>query len=405
AEPGVKGEPSPEVRVLVADSPSQEAALVADELRRAHLLEGVPWSRCAVLIRGVHQVAGVRRALGMAGVPVTVLGDDLPLYAEPSVRPMMMVILAALKPGYLDDVVAEELLTGPLGGADALGMRRLKRALRDLEELAGGDRPLGELIVAAVDDERELLLVNDKVKAPAVRIARLIQVARAAAGSAEEVLWAVWETTGLAERWLEDSRRGGPRGAAADQYLDAVVALFDHAARFVDRLPKAGAVLFVEDLAGQEIAGNTLAERSPDGETVRILTAHRAKGLEWDVVIVAGVQEGLWPDLRVRGSLLGIEQLVEGGGETDEVSGAAVTAKIMAEERRLFYVAVTRARRRLVVTAVGGDDTEDRPSRFLNELLPGAIEQAQLDERTRWLALPALVADLRSIVADARRPT
>jgi superfamily I DNA/RNA helicase/RecB family exonuclease len=393
-----------DVRVVVADSVSQESALIADELRRAHLLDGIPWSRCAVLIRGVQQVPVLRRALAQAGVPVTVAGDELPLYAEPAVRPFIVLLLAALKPGYLDEVVADELLTGPLGGADALGMRRLRRALRDLEELARGDRQLNELLVASLNDSRELILVHDKVKAPAERIANLLRTARETAGSAEEVLWAVWQESGLAGQWLADSMKGGQRGAAADRDLDAVVALFDHAARFVDRLPKAGPVLFIEDLASHEIAGDTLAERSPDGETVKILTAHRSKGLEWDVVIVAGVQEGLWPDLRLRGSLLGIEELIESRDLDGDYSGAMISAKMMAEERRLFYVAATRARKRLVVTAVGGADTEDRPSRFLNELMPGAFEESQLDEKRRWLSLPALVADLRSVITDSSRP-
>jgi ATP-dependent exoDNAse (exonuclease V) beta subunit len=410
------------VRAVIADSESQESALVADELRRAHLLDGVPWSRMAVLVRSaVRQVPPLRRALAQAGVPVVVAGDEVPLIAEPAVRPILVLLRAALKKGYLDELIVEDLLTGPLGGADALGMRRLKRALRDLEDLSGGGRALNELLIAAVDDPRELLLVHEKVRAPAERVARLIEIARqtgSRGGTAEDVLWDVWRESGLAEDLLAQSVKGGTRGAAADRDLDAVVALFEAAARFVDRLPQAGPELFVDTIASQEIAGDTLAEQAPQGEAVRILTAHRAKGLEWDVVVVAGVQEGVWPDLRLRGSLLGVEELVElaagselaadphprDKGGTGAAAGASMAAKMMDEERRLFYVAVTRARRRLVVTAVGGDDSEERPSRFLNELLPGAIEQSQLDEKTRWLSLPALVADLRSVVADPSRP-
>jgi RecB family exonuclease len=199
-----------------------------------------------------------------------------------------------------------------------------------------------------------------------------------------------------------------------------VVALFDAAARFTARLPQGSPRLFLDRMAGQEIVGDTLAERAARGEGVAVLTAHRAKGLEWDLVVVAGVQEGTWPDVRIRGSLLSMDELVEAvaageatgqaGGAADtapagrapaDTAAAALASKLLDEERRLFYVAVTRARCQLIVTAVGGADAEERPSRFLAELAGDDIEPEQVTgPGRRWLSLPALTAELRRAAAD-----
>jgi len=401
------------LRVVVASSANQEATVVADALRRAHLHDGVPWSSMAVLVRSViGQVPLLRRALAATGVPAVIAGDELPLEAEPGVRPLLLLLRCALHPETLDEEAAIELLAGPLGGTDALGLRRLRRALRAAARDAGEDGP-PQPLAAMLRDPRELTLIRAPAAAAARQLADLLALARqtAAEGNAHDVLWAVWDASGLASAWQAVSAAGGSRGAAADRDLDAVCALFDAAARFAVRLPPGSASLFLDSMSGQEIPGDTLADHAPDGDAVRILTAHRAKGLEWDVVVVAGVQEGIWPDLRMRSSLLGMDELMDAAagvlvpGTGTDAMAAALAAKLLNEERRLFYVAVTRARRQLVVTASGSDDSQERPSRFLAELAGDEIEIEDVAGGTpRWLSLPALTADLRRAAADPDRP-
>ena len=196
--------------------------------------------------------------------------------------------------------------------------------------------------------------------------------------------------------WERASVLGGSSGAAADRDLDSVLALFAAAARFTDRLPQASAAQFLEHLAAQQIPGDALFARDADSDAVQVLTAHASKGLEWDLVCVANVQEGSWPDLRQRGSLLGSEILVDVVAGR-HVPNAASFAPQLAEERRLFYVAVTRARRRLVVTAVSGQD--EQPSRFLDELDPIDGER-DVTIPPRGVHLPGLIAELRAAVCD-----
>ncbi|WP_236827830.1 MULTISPECIES: ATP-dependent DNA helicase [unclassified Blastococcus] len=411
-----EGTPPGEAEVHVFGSAAVEAAYVADVLRRAHLLDGVPWSGMAVVVRTATVLGPLRRALASAGVPVAVSTDELPLAAQPAVAPFLHGLSALLpgpggEPAGLDEPGAEALLTSALGGATVLDLRRLRRAVRTALARHGVDAAeRGAPLAAALTDPALLEALPEHVARPAARVAGVLDAGRfalAGDGTAEDVLWAMWQRSGLATRWARASAAGGPSGAVADRDLDAVVALFDAAAGFVDRLPSADVRAFVEHLSAQELPGDTGAARAVAGETVRLLTAHAAKGLEWDLVCVAGVQEGVWPDLRERASLLGAEVLVEKAAGID---GARTDRRTLAlaEERRLFYVACTRARRRLVVTAVegalDGADAGATASRFLDLVSPRPPDGRPLTELPRALTLPALVAELRRAVTDPQTP-
>ncbi|MFZ4151273.1 ATP-dependent helicase [Streptomyces pseudogriseolus] len=305
------------------------------------------------------------------------------------------------EPCWLDTETALTLLASPLAGMDAADLRRLGRALREEERAAGNPLPppSDELLARALA-EPERLAVHDPVYARgAQRLGALLRRARerlAGGGTAEEALWELWDGTPWPQRLERAARRGGAAGRNADRDLDAVCALFATAARAEERTGGRGALNFLEEIEAEDIAADTLTRRAARPDAVRLMTAHRSKGLEWGLVVVAGVQEGLWPDLRRRGSLLEADRIGRDGLAEPLTPGA-----LLSEERRLFYVAATRARDRLVVTAVKApSDDGDQPSRFLTEL--GVDPRDVTGRPRRPLSVAALVAELRATTVDPR---
>lgn len=392
--------------VALLRSSAQEAAYVAYRLRSAHLRDGVPWERMAVVVRSGSRLVELRRALLGAQVPVEVVGRDLPLRAEPAVRPLLLALRCVVDEDALDAEVAAALLTSPVGGLDAVGLRRLRRALRAEELAGGGGRASDALLTEALATPGRAATLPAPVRAPVTRVARVLEAGREAlarpGATTLDVLWALWSTSGLAEPWRRAALAGGAAGARADRDLDAVLALFTAAEQFVDRLPQASVLAFADHLAAQDLPGDSLAARG-GGAAVTLVTAAGAAGGEWDVVVVAGVQEGTWPDLRLRDSMLGAQALVDavagrpvpsaGRGPAEVVEARAA---VLDDELRAFAVAVSRARRTLVVTAVS--DTEQRPSPFVDLVDPGPSDDGP---DPRLARVPASL-DLRGVVARCR---
>jgi superfamily I DNA/RNA helicase len=138
--------PPGDVAVALLRSESQEAAYIAARLREAHLVDGVPWSQMAVLVRStVRSMPVLRRSFGAAGVPIAVAAQELPLAGQPAVRPLLTLLGCVADPDSIGEEQAVELLGSVLGGADVIGLRRLRQALRRAELDAGGLRQSGPL--------------------------------------------------------------------------------------------------------------------------------------------------------------------------------------------------------------------------------------------------------------------
>ena len=356
------------VEVRTFPSAGAEAAGVAETLLRAHAGEagrpGLAWSQMAVLVRSpaVHGPV-LARAMRAAGIPVWLPPDETPLADEPAVGVLLSVVGLALDPSSAPEEAGRALLAGPLGRADAVAIRALARAVlkehrgagvaarastgdgggrdprrspcptgsRDRRRSRDGDpgeaspppseRPVssdalltaalarGELPAASADVPRSALTAF-------ARVAKAVAAARAAMRAGQmvsEVLWSVWGATDWPERLRTAALRpGGGYTAAASAHrdLDAVVALFELANRLpAQRRGEVGMAAFLEDINALRLPQEVRGAQESDRDHVRLLSAHRAKGLEWELVVVASVQEGQWPDVRLRSDLLHVAEL------------------------------------------------------------------------------------------------
>jgi hypothetical protein len=175
-----------------------------------------------------------------------------------------------------------------------------------------------------------------------------------AGDSIEELLWLVWERSRLAPTWFEQALSAGVTAAEANRNLDGIMAVFTAARRFVEREPARPPRAFLDALFDAEVPEDTLAPQQAD-DAVLVTTPNGAVGAEYEIAVVAGVQEGVWPNLRVRGSLLFPGQLVDAVGGVDSATVDA-RKQVVSDELRMFALAVSRARRQVIITAQVSED-------------------------------------------------
>ena len=446
-------------------SAQDEANLLAQLLLEDRIYGNRPYRESAIIVRNGADVARIRRVLSASGIPSRTSAALVPVRDEPAVRPFLdalsLLVYArkrgekALNPavtgaGYealspdeveeimrksLDDVIAEEnrsnplngansaitLLTSRLGGASSMDVRRLRQQLRSVELQTGGHRPSDDLLLGALLHPETL--PEEGVGRAVHRIAAVLSAGRKALArpdsTSTEVLWALWEASGLEKTWVAQSRGAGPEADAAHRNLDAMIGLFEAADRFDEQMRGAGAEQFLDFIDAQDLPMDTLAARGVRQDAVEILTPALAAGQSWRTVYVCGLQEGTWPNTTVRGSLLATGDLVDicdarmrrpapANPATPAEGESAPPARIRSypervrdtrhDELRMFAVAATRASTRLVLTAVRNED--DAPGEFFDFVVPTDAENESPEVPITRVRRPAT---LRSLVAELRR--
>ena len=392
-------------QVALLSSASEEANFIAHQFRSAHLISNMPWSQMAVIVRSPGpQITALQRAFAMNSIPVEIDAQAASLGDNPAIKPIITVAQIAL--GQLkitssnwDEI--ELLLKSEFAGADAISIRQMRIALSKAQKhnppKSSTDLILDHLTCLTPDlpweELTSLKRINDLIKEAKKALSKSSDIS--------DLLWSIWsngknyEGELISRVWQQTALAGGNRGMIADQNLDAVITLFEVARRFSERLPEAKPSLFIDQLLGEKILADTITTTAQRGEVVQVMTVHSAKGLEWELVALAGMQEGSWPNLKQRGSLLGSERLVEifrhGISNIDQLD-AISAAGLMQDEKRLLNVALTRASKQLFVTAITQEDTQ--PSAYFEKLAP---QEIQLQQSQRSITQPALVAALRRI--------
>ena len=383
-------------------SESEEAQFIAYNIKRAHLIEGVAYSDMAIILRSQNTSAtAIRRALGQSGIPVA--GDREAIASNAALAPFLLLARVAAGNETLTLDICERLLLSEFGGATSISLRRIRTALLKARDEEVDQRTGSQLIIDAIDKGD----IAIEESAELLRVHTLLQEARASLrkknSSIHDLLWAIWskavnaENQLISQAWQRAALRGGSRGAAADRDLDAMVELFDSAARHIDRMPGAHARIFLSEIAEENIVTDVITAKGIRPDVVELLTVHSAKGLQYKRVFVAGIQEGIWPNLKQRSTLLGAERLVERIRHSEEIAQIEfdmMTAASLAEdEKRLFDVATTRASEQLYISAVSRE--EDSPSSFFLDAIESGTYQLIHFKDARPLTTNALVASLR----------
>ncbi len=372
------------VDVFIFDQQSAEAEWIAGELQRLHLVDGIPFENMAVLVRSKRRLLPeLSRALHRRGIP-----HDSPtsrLIDHQAVRLVLDLVEAATGEAVADenesygvseqtDRAVRRLLLGPLL---AVGIGRERDLLR--RKRRSGQR-WSQILGSEFGDDLGGFLADAgwAVELPAI-----------------DGFFQLWNGLGAFVNLVADPHRADFR-AAWSSFAQVLT-------KQKERDPSVTLARVARSSEEDDFEPTPLLGYRPVADTVALTTLHQAKGLEFDVVVIADAVEGVFPDLRRNQSLLRLEMM---GTDLDDAGRKRLR---MQEEIRLAYTAMARARKRVVWTATkaGIDELEQRPSRFVlsvagvesvNDLGPPPGREDQP------IGAGEAAAYLRRIVRDPTKP-
>ena len=428
------------LRTHLAATPAQMGALIARELRAHRLHDAVAWSDQVVIVRSASMVDEMHRHLSRGGVPVAGGGRAFDFASQPVTR-LMLDLLVAPRGGSTAEAaaragLAKRLLASALVGADMLAVHRLLRGLAEQRPDGAGagepapPRPCGppdtaDLVADPALWGAPLREEADRKGRRATAAAELAgalgragAVWEAAATGAErrpqEALWAMWSAAGVADQWRSRAMADDAESGWYDDQLDAVVALMRVADVWEQRNPGGAAGRFAEELLGGSVPIDTISRVGQRPEGVEVLTPAQAVGRHWEVVAVVGLQDGAWPNMRLRDRILRADLLADvGAGRTatdpegNEAlidSTRAARKSVLDEEYRLLVAALSRATRFIHAGAVRNE--HQAPSAFFDLVAthagtPRTGGVVPLDEVPAPLSLSGHIAALRQDAARA----
>ena len=332
-----KGDP---IIGYAADNAQQEAGYIASEITRLHTEEGIAYSDMAIMYRANAQSRSLEEAMINANLPYQLVGGTK-FYERREVKDAIAYLQAIVNPA--DDVNMRRILNVPKRGlgARAEGLVAMY-ADRHGTTFFDGIEHLDQIEGMTGRTAKPLGAFRDLMH-------ELADFAKAHDAKPSEVVAEVLSRSGLLE---ELQRSEDPQDASR---VDNLSQLQSVAAEFEQNTPDATLAGFLETTALVADSDQLPGENEDSGK-VTMMTLHTAKGLEYPVVFLTGMEQGTFPHSRAM-------------EDTSELS----------EERRLAYVGITRAKRRLYVTraavrAQWGQANEMMPSQFLDEIPEDLID-------------------------------